>query len=93
MKTEVKRLLWVLNPGVVLRVGKSRVVVNFKFEKGDFEEYFEATMKRLQVDPLVIDYAGAQGVPPPEWLLRALCSLLEEKIAACAKPENGVPKL
>jgi hypothetical protein len=52
-------------------------------------------MKRLQVDPLVIDYvdAGAQGVPPPEWLLRALCSLLEEKIAACAKPENGTPKL
>jgi hypothetical protein len=52
-------------------------------------------MKLLRVDLLDIDTvdASAQGVPPPDCVLRAICLLLEEKIAASAKPETGVPKL
>ena len=92
---EIKKILWVMNPGVALRVSKSKAFVTFKFEKNTFKKLFETTMKLLRVDLLDYDTvdASAQGVPPPDYVLRAICSLLEEKIAASAKPENGAPKL
>jgi hypothetical protein len=30
---EIKKILWVMNPGVALRVSKSKAFVTFKFEK------------------------------------------------------------
>jgi hypothetical protein len=92
---EIKKILWVMNPGVALRVSKSKVFVTFKFKKNTFKTFFETTMKLLRVDRLDYDTvdASAQGVPPPDHVLRTICSLLEEKIAASAKSENGAPKL
>jgi hypothetical protein len=52
---EIKKILWVMNPGVTLRVSKSKVFVTIKFEKNTFKTFFETTMKLLRVDCLDYD--------------------------------------
>src|SRR5215208_4744812 len=81
----VQRLVWELEPGLDLLVGRSRAAtIRFRFQKGKYKAYFEKTLNSLGDDPSsplnVWRDVGAEGVPVPQEILRELCSILQKHL-------------
>jgi hypothetical protein len=89
---KAKSLEFELNPGITVRVGKSRATVRFQFPKGQFKKYLAANNHKLQhLGPFIGTVSGCERVIAlPNGLLRMLVAELAKASAADATLENDI---